>query len=231
MLFHANVFPSLKQCFFHSGKKEHGTCTPIVCPSMPVQTSLLYPQSVSLKVCLLKFKNMTIKIQNSKTWPSKTWPSNCISQSMSLTIQKHDPQNSKFKNMTFKNMTLKVYLSKYYCISQKFSKYVPKNSKHDHHNSKTWPSKCISQSVSPKVAIFNAPDLIQILPRHNSWGGASLYSSSLVLGGLARDKIGLKLDCLVQGNKTRNQFHQTAQPHLSYGPKGSYSGSSFLEKG
>ena len=146
MLFHANAFPSLKQCFFHSGKKEHGTCTPIVCPSMPVQTSLLYPQSVSLKVCLLKFKNMTIKIQNSKTWPSKTWPSNCISQSMSLTIQKHDPQNSKFKNMTFKNMTLKVYLSKYYCISQKFSKYVPKNSKHDHHNLKTWPSKCVPQS-------------------------------------------------------------------------------------
>ena len=157
MLFHANVFPSLKQCFFHSGKKEHGTCTPIVCPSMPVQTSLLYPQSVSLKVCLLKFKNMTIKIQNSKTWPSKPWPSNCISQSMSLTIQKHDPQNSKFKNMTFRNMTLKVYLSKHYCISQKFSKYVPKNSKHDHHNSKTWPSKCISQSIT--VSLKNSQSM------------------------------------------------------------------------
>ena len=199
----------------------------------------MYSHSVSFNACTNIF----------------TLPSKCISQSMSLKIQKHDHQNSKFKNMTlknmtlklylskyvshnsktwpskFKNMTLKVYLSKHYCISQKFSKYVPKNSKHDRHNSKTWPSKCISQSVSLKVAIFNAPDLIQILPRHNSWGGASLYSSSLVLGGLARDKIGLKLDCLVQGNKTRNQFHQTAQPHLSYGPKGSYSGSSFLEKG
>ena len=97
MLFHANVFPSLKQCFFHSGKKEHGTCTPIVCPSMPVQTSLLYPQSVSLKVCLLKFKNMTIKIQNSKHDP-----------------QKHDPQTVSLKVCLsqFKNMTLKIQNSK-----------------------------------------------------------------------------------------------------------------------
>ena len=190
----------------------------------------MYSHSVSFNACTNIF----------------TLPSKCISQSMSLKIQKHDHQNSKFKNMTLKTLTLKIQNSKTWpsktwpskCISQSITVSLknsqsmsPKNSKHDHHNSKTWPSKCISQSVSLKVAIFNAPDLIQILPRHNSWGGASLYSSSLVLGGLARDKIGLKLDCLVQGNKTRNQFHQPAQPHLSYGPKGSYSGSSFLEKG
>ena len=92
----------------------------------------------------------------------------------------------------------------------------------------TWPSKCFCLFMSLKVNIFNVPDHIQILPRDNWWGGLSFYSSSLDLasgsaGCLAKEKAGLKLDCLAQGNKTRNQLHLTAQPHLSYGPIGSYS--------
>ena len=91
----------------------------------------MYSHSVSFNACANIF----------------TLPSKCISQSMSLKIQKHDHQNSKFKNMTLKNMTLKLYLSKY--VS---------------HNSKTWPSKFKiqkhdlqkhdPQSVSLKVLLY-----------------------------------------------------------------------------
>ena len=102
------------------------------------------------------------------------------------------------------SVCLKVYLSKCIplkvCISQNVFQCISLK-------------VCISQSVPFKVSIsISWPDLMQILPRDSWWGGASLYSSSMDLasgsagsaGGLAKEKDGLKLDCLVQGNITRN---------------------------